>query len=394
MNQRGRWVFLFVFGILVFYTGIQAHRLMPEASQAKIWMGVIVFFWGMLGGQYLYRLQSLSKSPRWISSLVWSGMFFFGAWGTFMMASLLIEGAFLLRALMMGGWFEPSRNIFIAALIFSFVLALLGLRESILGPLVRDVPVPVTGLPLGIQGFRIVQISDLHVGPTIGEKYVERVVDQVLDLKPDLIAMTGDLADGNPEALKEKIRPLSRLKAPLSVFYVTGNHEYYWGAEAWVKKMREMGIVPLIDENKIVTHNGCQILVGGICDSSAPFFVATHKSDVALAGKSPGVFDFKILLAHRPNSCVEAEKAGFDLQLSGHTHGGQFFPLSLLIGFFHRYSRGLNRCGKMWVYVNSGTGYWGPPNRLGVASEITLLRLVESEFKKKKKDKLEIEGLG
>jgi len=242
---------------------------------------------------------------------------------------------------------------------------------------VSEVRVPIARLPAELEGLRIAQISDLHVGPMIRGGYVERVVQRVLDLKPDLIAVTGDLADGVPEKLKVQVQPLSKLKAPLGVYYVTGNHEYYWGAQAWIDKAAELGFIPLLNENRIVSVRGSKVLVAGVTDTFAEQFIPSHRSDPAKAAATDEKPALKILLAHRPDSCLEAEPAGFDLQLSGHTHGGQFFPFSLLIPLFHRYWRGLNRHGRLWLYVNQGTGYWGPPDRFAVPSEITLLHMTK-----------------
>jgi predicted MPP superfamily phosphohydrolase len=273
-----------------------------------------------------------------------------------------------------------ARWLPVVLLAVSAVFAALGIRQALAGPVVSHVSVPIALLPPELEGLRIAQISDLHVGPMIRRGYVESVVRKVLDLKPDLIAVTGDLADGAPEALKAQIEPLTKLKAPLGVFYVTGNHEYYWGAQRWIDKAAELGLTPLLNENRVLSLRGAKILVAGVTDTYAEQFMPSHRSDpgkAAATGQNPAV---KILLAHRPDSCLEAERAGFDLQLSGHTHGGQFFPFSLLIPLFHRYWRGLNRHGRLWVYVNRGTGYWGPPDRFTVPSEITLLQLTKDTF--------------
>ncbi len=171
------------------------------------------------------------------------------------------------------------------------------------------------------------------------------------------------------------MRALAKLTAPLGVYYVTGNHEYYWGAQRWIDRTKDFGFIPLVNENRLVDFHGGKVLVGGVTDTSGGHFVPSHRSDPKRAALSAEKRDLSVLLAHRPESCFEAEAAGFDLQLSGHTHGGQFFPWSLLIPLFHRYHRGLNRHGRLWVYVNSGTGYWGPPHRFAVPAEITLITL-------------------
>ncbi len=264
-----------------------------------------------------------------------------------------------------------------AAAAATLLIALLGLGQALAGPRVKRIDLPTRGLAAGLRGLRVVQISDLHVGPTIRRREVARIVEGVMALEPDLIAITGDMADGTTEALKRHVEPLSRLRAPLGVYYVTGNHEYYWNAKEWIEKAKELGFTPLINENRVVARGGARLLVGGIPDESGGHFVPGHRPDVGRAIATDAKADFSLLLAHRPDGVPAAARAGFDLQLSGHTHGGQFFPASLFIRLFHRYSRGLYRHGDMRVYVNPGTGYWGPAHRFAIPSEITVLTLTD-----------------
>jgi hypothetical protein len=296
-----------------------------------------------------------------------------GVWATFLLYCLSGD----LALFVVGRWLDagPPARLPAFLLAAACATAALGFKTVREGPRVREVSVPVAGLPAALAGLRIAQISDLHVGATIRREYVQGVVDRVLGLAPDLVAITGDLADGTPEKLARHVEPLGRLKAPLGVYFVTGNHEYYAGVEAWLKKIAELGATPLVNENRVVERGGSRVLVGGVTDSSGGHFIPAHRSDPAKAARHDAAVDFKLLLAHRPDACFGAEKEGFQLQLSGHTHGGQFFPWMLLIPLFHRYHRGLNRHGRLWVYVNAGTGYWGPPHRFAVPSEITLLRL-------------------
>lgn len=257
-------------------------------------------------------------------------------------------------------------------------LAGLGLEEALTGPLVKKVTVPFPQLSDDLDGLTIAMISDFHIGPMIREGYVERVVQKILTLEPDLIAFTGDLADGTVDVLDKQVQPLAKLKAPLGNYYITGNHEYYWGVQEWIEKARSLGFVPLVNQNRLVRVGKSTLMVAGVTDLTAHHFVPEHRSDPKKAAASTKQISFKLLLAHRPTSCLEAEPLGFDLQLSGHTHGGQFFPFNLLIPLFYRYYRGLYRHGNMWLYVNPGTGYWGPPHRFLVPAEITLLRLAKS----------------
>lgn len=265
-------------------------------------------------------------------------------------------------------------NEFVLA--FSLVTLAFGVTKALTGPRTRTVSVPLENLPDNLDGLKIAQISDLHVGQTIGIKYVQRVVDQINSLQPDFVTLTGDLVDGTPSELKEKISPLRELTKKYPCFYVTGNHEYYWGAEAWIQEFREMGMKVLENSSSCLDHRGETILIGGIVDFAAQQYGEPKLiPDVMAAIQTKLNVKLKILLAHQPKIAPLAAEAGFDLQLSGHTHAGQFFPWTLLVKAFHSFYLGLDQCKKMWIYVSPGTGFWGPPVRMGSTSEVTLLIL-------------------
>ncbi len=254
-------------------------------------------------------------------------------------------------------------------------LMIIGVYQAVVGPGVKHVQIPLKGLPKEFEGFRIVQISDLHIGPTIRTAYVRNVVQMVNNLKGDMVALTGDITDGSPAELSTIAKDLSEIQATFGRFFVTGNHEYYHNAPAWIKLHREFNTRVLINENYIIEKQGVGIAILGVTDVSSHHFVMDHVSSPEKAAIGVPQDMIKILLAHQPASYKDAQLAGVHLQLSGHTHSGQFFPWSLIIRYFHDYYRGLNRFKDMWIYVNQGTGYWGPPLRAAVASEITLLTL-------------------
>ncbi|MGZ8269538.1 MAG: metallophosphoesterase, partial [Burkholderiales bacterium] len=244
---------------------------------------------------------------------------------------------------------------------------------------IRRIDVPIAGLPAELHGFSIAQISDLHVGPTIKRDYLERVVDAVNGLRADMIAVTGDLVDGSVRDLAPHTEPLSRLASRHGAFFVTGNHEYYSDAGAWVKEVRRLGLAVLMNEHVVLLHGGTGVVVAGVTDYSAGYFDPAHHSDPAAAMiGAPRDAGVRLLLAHQPRSAFAAAQAGFDLQLSGHTHGGQFFPWNFVVRLFHPFTTGLHRLGGLWIYISRGTGYWGPPKRLGAPSEITYVRLVRT----------------
>ena len=260
--------------------------------------------------------------------------------------------------------------------LFSAFLLLIGFLRASKGPDVVDIKVPFKALPSELHNFSVLQISDLHAGAGIDEQYVENVVTKSLNLKADLIVLTGDIADGNFEKYQHNLKSLSKLTDRFQVIYVTGNHEYLKDSDKWISYFRSIGIKVLMNENTTVEFKGKSLLIAGIIDPSAKEFNPDSGPDIQKALAGDHTADFKILLAHQPNIAKEASKH-FDLQLSGHTHAGQFFPWNVFIDLTQPFAKGLKKCDKMWVYTNSGTGYWGPPFRLGTTSEITLLHLLK-----------------
>lgn len=261
----------------------------------------------------------------------------------------------------------------VVALFLTFVGFINARRRAV----IKNVDIPIAGLPAQLRGFSIAQISDIHVGTTIKNGYVSKIVDAVNALDADMIAVTGDLVDGSVQRLSSHTQPLSRLRARHGTFFVTGNHEYYSGANAWIAEMRRLGFCVLLNEHVVLEHDGEAVVIAGVTDYSAHHFDPAQRSDPAgaIAG-APARAGVKVLLAHQPRSAFAAAKAGFDVQLSGHTHGGQFFPWNLLVKLIEPFAAGLHRLDDLWVYVSRGTGYWGPPKRFGAPSEITCLRLV------------------
>ena len=238
--------------------------------------------------------------------------------------------------------------------------------------IVRRVRVPLSKLPQRASGYTIVQLTDIHIGAILRETFASKIVDMVNALAPDLIVLTGDLVDGHVAELRESVEPLRRLHARDGVFSVTGNHEYYWNADAWLDHQRSLGIRVLRNEH--VTLGGAFTLAG-VDDSTSGGMAAGHGEDIpgAIAGHDPALPI--VLLAHHPSAITRAVAAGCDLQLSGHTHGGQLLPLGWLSRLFEPHVAGLARFGATWLYVSEGTGFWGPPLRVGTSSEIAHITL-------------------
>ncbi|MCS5644746.1 MAG: metallophosphoesterase [Candidatus Marinimicrobia bacterium] len=250
-----------------------------------------------------------------------------------------------------------------------------GFYSSRKGPTIMDQDIFLESLPAGFENFTIAQISDLHVGPTIKRPYVENVLKKISHLNPDLIAVTGDLVDGSVKYLKSDLQPLKDMIAPYGTFFVTGNHEYYSGVDQWLDETDRLGMKNLINTNEIISKSGDEIAIAGITDLNAHQINLSHRSDPELALASLPKDIIKIVLAHQPNSIHAVHKVGADLQLSGHTHGGQFWPFTYPVKLASTYIAGYYDHFGTQIYVNRGTGYWGPPLRIGVPAEITLIRL-------------------
>lgn len=245
-------------------------------------------------------------------------------------------------------------------------------------PQVVEVRVPVADLHPDLDGLRIVQLSDVHIGPTIRGTWLDQVIEVVNTLDADVVALTGDFVDGRVAELRHELTALGRIQSTYGAYFVTGNHEYYWDGPAWCAAIEGFGCTVLNNQHRCIEHGQAKLLVAGVTDLGAGHRVPGHQSDPALAKAGAPEHDFSILLAHQPRSVFGAAKAGFDLQLSGHTHAGQYFPGSVLIHLFQPYVSGLNQHENMQIYVSRGTGYWGPPNRAGSPSEITLLTVARA----------------
>ena len=242
-------------------------------------------------------------------------------------------------------------------------------------PKIERITIPIENLPDDLNGLTIAQFSDLHVGPTIQKSFVETVVKQVNELNADIIAFTGDLVDGSVEALRKHVEPLTKLKSKYGKYFITGNHEYYSGALDWVVEAERLEFTTLINENRSIQIGSSKLMLAGVTDWSGGQFYNSHKSDPMKAAEANYTPDLKILLAHQPKSIKDASRAGFQIQLSGHTHGGQYFPYTFMVKLDQPYIKGLHKHDNTWLYINKGTGYWGPPLRIGVPSEITLITI-------------------
>lgn len=318
--------------------------------------------------------------------MAWVGFVALGLFAWLFVLCLFRDIVLLLAAPF--AYFVPAAALFFESLhrvsglavpVLAVTAVLIGFFNARKRARVLNVRVPINNLPFALEGFSIVQLTDVHIGATIKRGYVERIVSAVNALQPDAIALTGDLVDGSVASLCHDVEPLSRLSAQHGVYLVTGNHEYYSGAQEWVKEFRRIGLTVLMNEHRVIAHNTTSLIMAGVTDYNAGAFDPLQASDpmAALRG-APGHAAVRIVLAHQPRSAPAAAAAGFDLQLSGHTHGGQFWPWNYFIPLQQPFTAGLHRLDAMHIYVSRGTGYWGPPLRLGAPSEITLIRLTRA----------------
>ena len=307
-----------------------------------------------------------------IDQLVHRASYLSMAWVSF----ILVFTIMLDLALMATAWTPRAHAIAVSAgvpvvLGGSLVAIACGAAAAFRGPRIERVDIPIAGLHPDLEGFRIVQISDLHVGPNIGRRYVQRVADLSRSLNPDLVVLTGDIVDGPVPRLTPDVEPLTDLARDGKGFFILGNHDCYAGAEQWIAYWRSVGMRVLLNSTEVIRKGNARLLVGGVVDPA----YARLRPEIAIGEAA----DFKLLLAHNPKLAPLGARAGFDLQLSGHTHAGQFFPWTLAVRLVHApHVAGLSREGAMQVYVSAGTGTWGPPVRFGTNPELTLLRLVRA----------------
>jgi predicted MPP superfamily phosphohydrolase len=240
---------------------------------------------------------------------------------------------------------------------------------------VSEVPIGIAKLPRTLDGLSIVQLTDIHVGPFIGRGFIDRLVEQANALRPDVLVITGDLVDGSVERLGSAVAGLQNLRARFGTYFITGNHEYYSGDAAWTRFLERLGITVLRNRRVSIGDDGGSFDLVGVDDWTGGRRRGAQGYDLetAIAGRDPE--RAAVLLAHQPTNFDVAVARGMDLQISGHTHGGQMFPMTMLVGLRYAYTRGLYTHGDGSIYVSRGCGFWGPPARIGSPPEIAKLVL-------------------
>ena len=373
-----------IYFLVVLFHLYVGWRLLPDLSAFGSPALGVVAVWLILSAALLPQgLFSRHARHRVVSdALVWAGSIAIGSFSSLFVLTVLRD-VLVLGVAAVELWIPNPQALAqlhawsVAAVpVLAALLTLVGFFNARRRAVVRSVDVSIAGLPIALHGFTIAQISDVHIGPTIRRRYVGAIVDAVNALEADMIAITGDLVDGSVAQLSQHTEPLARLSARHGSYFVTGNHEYYSGVAGWVSELRRLGLRVLMNEHVVLDHEGESVVVAGVTDYGAHHYDPSHRSDPAASVVGAPEAAVRLLLAHQPRSAFGAEAAGFHLQLSGHTHGGQFWPWNFFVRMQQPFTSGLRRLGKLWVYTSRGTGYWGPPKRVGAPSEITHLRLV------------------
>jgi len=355
-----------------------ARRLVLDPGLAQPWQGVALATLVGLGASLVLQpigerwlAPSRARLIAWPASL-WMGFAFLLLLGLFVSdVGLWLAGGVAAAAQNLPGP-GPGAGVRAAAVLSVALLAgLAGLRSGLRPPQLRRVELELPRWPAGRDGYRIVQISDIHIGPILGRAFAARLVARVNALTPDLVAVTGDLVDGKVELLADEVAPFADLRGRDGVYFVTGNHDHYSGADAWAHAIAGLGMRVLRNERVAIGEDERAFDLVGVDDHRGALVGREGGEDLerALAARDPE--RPAILLAHDPSTFRRASTLGIDLQLSGHTHGGQIWPFGLLVRLVIPTVAGLYAKGAAQLYVSRGTGFWGPPMRLFAPAEIT-----------------------
>jgi len=325
------------------------------------------------------------NNGRWLLHAMYTWM------GVLLLLVVALGLADLVRALsalafVQGPSVLPERRLFIKRLFAGAVTLVTGtttalaINEGLAQVKVNNVRIPLARLPASMHGFTIVQITDVHMGPTLRAEFAREIVAKVNALDADLIAITGDLVDGSVDRLGAMVSIFGNLRARHGVYFVTGNHEYYSGVDEWLVELKRIGIRVLRNERVSIGSPEVSFDLIGIDDAHAHQFGNGHGADLPKATRGRDPTREAVLLAHQPRAVYEAQQHGIGLQLSGHTHGGQIWPFNYLVRLQQPVIKGLEKIGNVWLYVSTGTGYWGPPMRLAAPAEITRVTLASGKI--------------
>jgi hypothetical protein len=334
--------------------------------------------WAVWGGALLlvtYPFIERTQPPRVAQFFVWPGFVWMGAC-FYLLLGLWVSD--LLRLVLSASGVEVARMQ--AAGVLGVTLAVLigGGWNALRGPVLKEVELRMPRWPRELDGYRLVQISDIHIGATLHRGFAQKLVDMANGARPDLIAVTGDLVDGSVAQLADEVAPFASLRARDGVFFVAGNHDHYSGARSWLKKAEDLGMTVLRNRHQVVERAPARFVLAGVDDPTGKRSGGRGDDvDAAVSGAPAEVPT--ILLAHDPRCFDRAAGKQIDLQISGHTHGGQMWPFGMFVRLQTRFLAGRYAIGASQLYVSRGTGFWGPPIRMFAPSELTVLVLRPAE---------------
>ncbi|MFF2551699.1 metallophosphoesterase [Nocardia sp. NPDC058058] len=370
MNRIPRQVFMLVIPALLFLVPWWL-LVFTTTSGAVCWALSALFVLGYIG---LPLAMFTGHGPKQSDTAALIGDTALGVmWVLF---SWSVIGTVVRTGLIIAGVDDPARSRIVAlgVLAISAVLTVWGIYEARRIPRVKTVEVTIPKLAPGLDGLRMVVITDTHYAATDRLRWSERVVEIVNEQRPDIACHAGDLADGSVVKRRAQVDPLGKVQAELGRFYITGNHEYFGDAAGWIDHMAGLGWQPMHNQHEVLTRDGDRLVMAGIDDPTG-VSLPGHGPNLpaALSGADPDLP--VILLAHQPKQITDAVKAGVALQISGHTHGGQIWPFRYLVRLDQPVVAGLSRHGDTQLYTSRGTGFWGPQLRVFAPSEITVLIL-------------------
>lgn len=348
-------------------------RLITDAQVPQPWSTVA---WTVLWGSFISIfggfVGTFALGRRVARLLQWVGFVWMGAFGLLLVSTAASDLGFFIASKFTA--LDPAWQVWRAEVVVALVIPALAWGFYVSRrPETKRVTIDVPGLDPALDGFRIAQISDVHIGQTLGRDFAQLVADQVNALEADLVAVTGDLVDGAVHKLKDEVAPLGGLRGKHGVYYVTGNHEYYHGGSAWQAEGRRLGWTVLHNEHRVVADG--KLVIGGVTDMEGARFSQAHAPDVDLTFAEAPHGIPRVLLAHQPRFARAARESRVSLMLSGHTHGGQIFPFMFFVRLQQPVIGGFEVIHGVPTYTSNGTGYWGPPFRIGPRGEVTEITL-------------------
>lgn len=379
-----RWMIALAVIALLSLVAVSAHlyviqRMVHDAGLASPWAELAAaLVWAGFAAMLLHPLCERllpHRVARWISlpATTWMGLLFWLLLALGASELVLLLGERTAFASAEGSSLPSSAEALRAAAVGLLVLvaASVAHREARRGPRDVRVEIELARWPQALDGYRIAQISDIHIGPMLGRRFARELTERVNALQADLVAVTGDLADGSRAHLADEVAPFGELRARDGVFFVTGNHDFYSGVDDWVECVAGLGMRVLRNEHLWIERGGAGFVLAGVDDHRGGMLLDQGGEDLGLALEGVPEGRAVVLLAHDPSTFKRAHARGVDLQLSGHTHGGQIWPFHWLVRLAIPFVAGRYRRGDAELYVSRGSGFWGPPMRLGSPAEIT-----------------------